>query len=179
MTLTMHALSVEVFTAMLGDLSKVLDKAAAHARAQGIDPATLVTARLAPDMFDLARQVQTACDHAKSCAARLAGEAPPVFEDNETTLDQLKTRIDRTVAYIGRFDAAALEGSEARPITILTPLDFNFEMTGLQMLKDWSLPHFFFHVTTAYDILRHQGAPLSKQDYLGHAAAYVRPKTPA
>jgi hypothetical protein len=157
----------------------VLDKAAEHARVEGIDPGTLVAARLAPDMFDLARQVQTACDHAKGCTARLAGQQPPVFEDNEKTLDELKARIARTLEYVSSFDARALAGSEGREITIPTPRDFNFEMTGLQFLKDWSLPNFFFHVTTAYDILRHQGVPVGKQDFLGHAAAYIRPKTPA
>lgn len=176
MTLSMHAMSVEVFVAMLGDLSKVLDKAAEHAKAERIDPATLVAASLAPDMFDLARQVQTACDHAKSGTARLAGREPPVFEDNEKTIDELKTRIARTIDYVSGFDAKALEGSDARHIVIPTPLDFNFEMTGLQLLKDWSLPHFFFHVTTAYDILRHKGVVIGKQDFLGHVAAYIRPK---
>jgi hypothetical protein len=178
MTLTMHAVSVDVFVAMLGDLSKLLDKAAEHARAEGIDGATLVGARLAPDMFDLARQVQIACDHAKSCTARLAGQEPPVFEDSEKTLDELKARIDRTIGYVSGIDAKSLEGSDVRAITISTPRDFNFEMTGLQLLKDWSLPHFFFHVTTAYDILRHEGVAIGKQDFLAHAAVFVRPKNP-
>jgi hypothetical protein len=179
MTLTMHALSVEVFVAVLGDLSKLLDKAAEHARAKGVDEATLVGAKLAPDMFDLARQVQTACDHAKGGTARLAGREPPVFEDNEKTLDELKARIERTIDYVSGFDVAALEGSDTRPIVIVTPLDFDFAMTGLQLLKDWSLPHFYFHVTTAYDILRANGVPIGKQDYLAHAAAFIRPKSAA
>lgn len=179
MTLSMHAMSVEIFTAMLGDLSKVLDKAAEHARAEGVDPASLVGARLAPDMYDLAKQVQAACDMAKSGVARLAGHEPPVFEDNETTLEALKARIARTIDYVSRFDVAALDGSDTRAIVIPTQRDFNFEMTGLQFVKDWSLPHFFFHVTTAYDILRAQGVALGKQDYVSHAAVFARPKTAA
>jgi uncharacterized protein len=179
MMLTMHALSVEVFTDMLGDLSKILDKAAEHARAERIDPATLVGARLAPDMFDLAKQVQAACHQATNGTARLAGVEPPVFKDDETTLDALKARIARTIDYLSGFDAHALEGAEERQITIPTPFDFVFEMTGLHLLKDWALPHFFFHVTTAYDILRHKGVVIGKQDYLGHMAAFMRPKSAA
>jgi hypothetical protein len=179
MTLSMHALSVEVFADMLGDLSKILDKAAEHARAEGIDPAALVGARLAPDMFDLAQQLQAACHQAVNGTAHLAGVEPPTFEDNEKTLDALKARIARTIDYVSGFDAQALEGAEERHIVIPTPFDFVFEMNGLQLLKDWALPHFFFHVTTAYDILRHKGVVIGKQDYLSHAAAFIRPKSAA
>ena len=114
-----------------------------------------------------------------SAAAPPRPPAPPAVEDKEKTLDELKARIAWTIDYVSSFDVKALEGSDARRIVIETPQDFDFEMTGLQFLKDWALPHFFFHVTTAYDILRHKGVVIGKQDFVGHAAAFIRPKSAA
>lgn len=175
MSLSMQDVSVGTFAPTLRTLSGLLDRASEFAAAQGISEETLANARLAPDMFPLKQQIQVACDQAKSGVARLAGVEAPVFEDNEETLAALKDRIDRTVAFIESVPAAAFEGAETRAIVIPIPGDLEFHMTGFQAIRDWSLPHFYFHVVTAYDILRAQGAPIGKRDYLAHIAHYVRP----
>ena len=136
--------------------------------------AVLVNARLAPDMFPLVRQVQIACDHAKNSTARLIGQEPPVFEDNEQTLDELKARIARTIDYLRSARETAFEGAEDRDIKIPLPNNLALEMNGLQFLRDWALPHFYFHVVTAYDILRHNGVEIGKRDYLSHVAGHIR-----
>ena len=166
MPISMHDLSAAVFTRMLGNLSGILDKAATYAAEKKFDSAVLVNARLAPDMFPLSRQVQIACDFAKGCSARLAGIEVPKREDNETTLDQLKARVAWTQDFIGsipreKFNDAAerLVVHELRTLTIKLP--------GLQYLEQFSLPNFYFHVTTAYAILRHNGAPVGKNDFVG------------
>jgi hypothetical protein len=151
---------------MLEALSRVLAKAEADAAERKIDPAVLLSSRLAPDMFPLTRQVQTASDHAKFAPSRLAGRDAPRFEDIEQSFAELQGRITKTQDYLGTFAQSDLDGSEDRTITLKTRLrELNF--TGLEYLQRFAMPNFFFHITTAYDILRHNGVPLSKTDFLG------------
>lgn len=166
MKATMHALSVDVFVPMLGNLAGLLKKGHAHAEAKRFDPAVLLGARLAPDMFPLSRQVQLACDFAKNSTARLAGQDPPKHPDEEQTFDELLARITKTVDYVKAVPPAAFEASEDRDIVI--PLrDRTLEMKGLPFLQRFALPNFLFHCTTAYDILRHNGVEIGKRDFLG------------
>jgi hypothetical protein len=172
---SIHAIAVETFVPMLRSLSGVLDKGTEHASANKSDPAALVNARLAPDMYTLAQQVQLACDQARDATARLSGQDVPQFENKEKTLEELKARIAKTIDYVNSVPAAAFEGAEDREITIPIPENnIAFEMKGLQFLRDWALPHFYFHVVTAYDILRHNGVDIGKRDYLSHVAGYIR-----
>jgi len=158
--------SLPVFEIGLNALSGVLDKAAAYAAAKKVDPAVLLGWRLAPDMFALARQVQVACDQAKNGAARLAGVEPPKFEDTETSLEQLKQRIAKTLAYIKGLDAKAIDASADREITFpLGPT--KGQMKGGDFLNHFVLPNFYFHLTAAYAIVRHCGVELGKRDFLG------------
>lgn len=166
MTNLMYSLSAPVFIRMLGNLSGVLDKAAAHAAARKIDPAVLVNARLFPDMFPLSAQVRIAGDFAKGAVARLSGGEPPKFEDNEVTLDDLKARIAKTIAYVEGFSPEQFSGAETRTVTMkMRGEDKSFD--GLTYLANIVLPNFYFHVTTAYDILRHNGVELGKRDFIG------------
>ena len=165
MKISMHAMSVEVFAQTLGNLSWILEKAAASAAQRKIDPAVLLSARLAPDMLPLTRQVQIASDIAKNSVARLAAQDPPRFEDTETTIEQLRARLARAIDYLNSVPANALEGSETRDIK-LTAGERTLEFKGLEFLQRWAIPNVFFHVTTAYDILRHNGVDLGKADYL-------------
>lgn len=166
MQISMHALSVGQFVPMLGNLAAMLDKATASAESRKFDTAVLAGARLAPDMLPFTRQIQLSCDFAKNSTARLAGLEPPKFEDNETTFPELKARIEKTLAYLKTVPANAVDGSADRDITI--PLrDRRLEMKGLPFLQRWVLPNFYFHVVTAYAILRHNGVNLGKMDYLG------------
>ena len=162
----MYSLSTPVFRRALTNLSAVLDKAAAHAQERKIEPAALLDARLYPDMLTFTRQVQLASDFAKGTAARLAGDAPPKFDDVEVGFGQLKERITRTIAFLDSVAAERIDGSEERPIEIKGP-NRTLRFTGLEFLTTFSLPNFFFHVTTAYAILRHNGVPLGKNDFLG------------
>jgi hypothetical protein len=154
---------------MLRNLSAWLDKAEAHAAAKKFDVAVLLNARLAPDMLNFIKQIQIACDAAKGGTARLAGIEVPSWEDKEQTVAELKARIQRTIDYVQSVPAAQIEGSETRAISVpmrnRDPLQFD----GENFLRHWSLPNFFFHVTTAYAILRHNGVELGKPDYLGAA----------
>ena len=166
MPFSMSQASLPVFEIGLNAVSGVLDKAAAYAAAKKVDPAVLLGWRLAPDMFALARQVQVACDQAKNGAARLAGAEPPKFEDTETSLDQLKARIARTLAYINGLDAKAIDASADREITFpLGPT--KGQMKGGDYLNHFVLPNFYFHLTAAYAIVRHCGVELGKRDFLG------------
>ncbi len=165
-TLSMYEFLVPTVNRMLGNLTALLDKAAAHAEARKFDPANLLNARLAPDMHPLTRQVQIACDIAKGGAARLSGTEVPSYADTETSIDELKARIAKTLAFVNSIDAAAFAGSEERQITIKSPtreLQFN----GLDYLRGFALPNFYFHITTAYALLRHNGVEIGKLDYLG------------
>jgi hypothetical protein len=164
--LSMFQASVPVFIQQLTSLSAILDKAEAHAKAGGLDPTRLISARLAPDMFPFSRQVQIASDHAKAAAARLSGRDNPKFEDTETTFAELKARIDKTIAFVKSVPRTEIDGSEERDVTF--PVGGQPKtLSGQRYLLHNALPNFFFHVTTAYDILRHEGVPLGKRDYMG------------
>ena len=173
MTLSIHRTLTESMVPMLQSLSAILDKATAYAEHRKIDPATLASARLAPDMFPLSRQVQTACDALKNATALLAGEQPRRFEDNEKNLDDLKQRIAGCIAYIESFPAAKFEEAETRQITLPLIDKLVLEIDGAHYLTDWAIPHFYFHVVTAYDILRHNGLDIGKRDYLAHVGRFI------
>lgn len=166
MTISMYQASVPVFIHMLNNLAAILEKAAAHAEAKKIDPAVLINSRLAPDMFPLSRQVQIATDGAKGCAARLAGLEPPRYEDNESTFPELIARLRKTIDYLAAFTPAQIDGSEEKTI-VMKFRDSSRTFVGLPYLLHYVLPNFYFHVTTAYAILRHCGVELGKQDFLG------------
>lgn len=168
MTISMYTASVPVLKQMLGALSGVLGKAAAYAAERKIDPSVFVTARLAPDMFALARQVQIATDMSKGGIARLAGVEIPKFEDDETTLEALQARLAKTIAFMDGVPASALEGTDDKAITI-TVAKNDMHFTGQDYLLKWVIPNMMFHVTTAYDILRHNGVAVGKRDFLGVA----------
>jgi hypothetical protein len=163
----MYQASAPVFAHMLGNLSAILAKAQAQVDAGRLDEAALVEGRLAQDMFPLARQVQIASDAAKGIA-RLAGREAPSMPDTETTLAQLRERIARTVEFLHTLTAAEIDGSEARDIE-LKLRDRTLNMKGQQFLLNFVTPNFYFHVTTAYAILRSKGVPIGKPDYLGGA----------
>lgn len=175
--MTLYALAVPAFTGMLRNLSVQLDKGAAFAAASGRAPSDLIAARLAPDMFPLSDQVRFACHQAADGVARLTGRAPPTRTEVEPSFEALKARIAETVAGLDATPAAAFEGAESRAIELVMPNGIVFDMTGEQFLRDWSLAQFYFHLVTAYGILRHNGVVLGKADYVAHAIAYVRPGT--
>jgi hypothetical protein len=166
MRASMYSLSIPVFRKYLGSLSAILDKAAAHAQERKIEPAALLEARLYPDMLPFTRQIQLASDFAKGAAARLAGEAPPKFDDVEVGFEELKGRIARTIAFLDRFSPGKIDGSDERAIEVKTATR-TLSFAGLEFLAHFALPNFFFHVTTAYAILRHNGVPIGKSDFLG------------
>lgn len=167
MAFSMFQASVPVFEVGLNALSAVLDKAESHAAAKKIDPSVLLNSRLSPDMFALARQAQVAADQAKNGVARLAGVEPPRYEDNETTTEQLKARLAKTVAYLKTLDPKQIDGSADREITFpLGPINKG-HMKGGDYLHHFVLPNFYFHLTAAYAILRHCGVELGKPDFLG------------
>lgn len=166
MKISVEAMTLDVFVPMLRNLSQILAKGAEHAQAKNFDVSVLINARLAPDMLPLSKQIQLASDFAKNSTARLLGQEPPRFEDNEKTLEELQERISKTIAYLEGVRGASFEGAEDRDITI--PLrDRKLEMKGLPFLQRWALPNFYFHVTTAYAILRHNGVDIGKRDFLG------------
>jgi hypothetical protein len=162
----MYSLSAPVFVRILRNLDGVLDKGAAYAAARKIEPAVLVGARLFPDMFPLSAQVRIAADFAKGAVARLTGNEPPKYEDNETTFDDLKARIAKTIAYVESFKPEQFGDAATRTVTIkMRGEDKSFD--GVTYLANIVLPNFYFHVTTAYDILRHNGVELGKRDFVG------------
>ena len=166
MSLSMYQASVPTFVRVLGNLSAILDKAVADAEARKIDPQAFLTARLAPDMHPLTRQVQIMSDGVKGCVARLAGIEAPSFPDTETTFPELKERIAKTVAFVKSVKADQIDGSETRNIKLTFPGgEFNF--TGQDYLLNFALPNVYFHTTAAYAILRHNGVPVGKRDFLG------------
>lgn len=175
MKISMHSMAIETFVPMLRSMAEVLDKGAAHARAKGIDPSELADARLAPDMFTLIQQVQQATNHAKDSTARLTGAQALTFDDSERTIHDLKSRIARTIEYLNGVPASAFEGAEGREVKIPVPNVGAIEMNGLQFLRDWAIPHFYFHVVTGYDILRNAGVQIGKRDYLSNIGKYIRP----
>lgn len=193
MAIWMHEMTVGSFPPMLHNLSNLLDKGAEFAKGKNLD---LFNARLAPDMFTLAQQVQEACKYPVACVARLTGKDAPTPANNEKTLEELKASIAASIAYVNGAKASDFEGAEARDCSMplpppeqlpkptqdmmrqqnggKLPKSMRIEMNGLQFLRDWSLPHFYFHVTTAYDILRNQGVQIGKIDYLAQIGAMIR-----
>lgn len=165
MKISVHAVSVELLAQTLANLSHLLEKGHAHAVARRYDPALLLAARLAPDMLPLTRQVQIASDMSKYGVSRLAGVEAPKFEDKEQTFEELRTRITRTVDFLKGVPAGSLEGSEDRLIKV-PQRDRTLEFKGLEYLTRWVIPNVFFHVTTAYAILRHAGVEIGKNDFL-------------
>ena len=166
MSLTMYDASAPRFAAMLKNLSAILDKAQAHAEARKLDPAVLGGLRLIADMFPLSRQVQIACDTAKGAVARLAGAEIPKHEDTEQTIAELKARIAKTLDFIGSIPAAKIDGGDEREVVMkMRGQDMKFQ--GAQYLLNHALPNFYFHVTTAYNILRANGVDIGKRDYIG------------
>ena len=159
--------SIPVFKQMLGGMSDVLAKAEAHATAKKIDPNALLQARLFPDMFSLMRQVQVATDFAKSVSARLAGVDVPKVEDNEQTFAELQARIATVLTFIGGLDAAKFTDAATREIVTQAGTPKEKRFTGQSYLFNYGLPHFFFHTTTVYALLRHNGVEVGKKDYLG------------
>jgi len=169
MSLSMYQASIPVFVRALGNLSHILDKGAAFAEAKKIDPSVLVTARLAPDMFPLSRQVQIATDSVKGAAARLAGVEIPSYADNEASFPDLQARLAKTVDFLNGFKASQIDGSETKPVSLkIRGRDTSFQ--GRDYLLTFVYPTLFFHVSTAYAILRHNGVEIGKMDYLGSYA---------
>jgi uncharacterized protein len=171
MSISMSSASVPICVAMLGNLGHFLDKAQAFVDTRKCEPTALTQYRLAPDMLPFARQVLIACDAAKNGIARLSGEAAPKFDDTETTIAELKERIAKTISYLQSVPAEKINGTEEREITFPVGRDATRTLSGEAYLKHWMLPNLFFHVTTAYAILRHNGVDIGKADYLLGAAA--------
>jgi hypothetical protein len=166
MSVSIYDVSLPVFVKVLDNLSKILARAAEQAEARKIDPSVLVNARLAPDMFPLSRQVQIATDGVKGCAARLAGIEIPSYEDSEKTFEDLQARIAKTIAFVQSVSKAQVNGSETKAISLkVGGQELNF--TGLAYLTDFVLPNLYFHATTTYAILRHNGIDIGKKDFLG------------
>jgi hypothetical protein len=169
MTMSIYTATVPVFQHMLRNLSHLLDKGEASAQARKFDPSVLAGARLAPDMLPFTKQIQIACDAAKNGVARVAGIEAPKFEDNESTFPELKARIQKTLDFLATVPADKLEGTEDKDITFPVGRDNTRTMKGQAYLTTWVLPNFFFHMTTAYALLRHNGVDLGKADYLAGA----------
>jgi hypothetical protein len=167
MKISVPDVTVDTFVNTLSALSGLLDKAQANAQARKFDPAVLVNARLAPDMFPLSRQVQIACDLAKNGCSRLAGVEPPVYADTEQTIDELKARIAKTVEYLKSIPRSAFEGAEDRDLKVPAGPEVVLDFKGLDFVQTWAIPNVFFHVTTVYAILRHNGVDVGKRDFLG------------
>jgi len=166
MSSALYQASVPVHIRQLNALAAILDKAIAHCAERKIDPAALLQARLYPDMFPLLRQVQVACNHAERGATRLAGLEPPTHADKEASFEDLKTRIAGTIGFLKSIDPKKMDGAEDRKITY--PVGQRQETrTGIDYLSNFSLPNFYFHVAAAYNILRHNGLPIGKQDFMG------------
>jgi hypothetical protein len=167
MNISMYQASAPRFINILGNLSNIIDKAQAYLDAKKLDPATLTNYRLYPDMLPMKAQVQIACDTAKGAVARLAGVENPVHEDNETTLAELKARIAKTIAFVQSVKPGQIDGTEDKDI-VLKRGDKETRYKGMQFLLGHALPNFYFHVTTAYNILRHNGVEIGKRDYIGN-----------
>ena len=167
MSISMYAASVPVFKQMLGSLVAILEKADTYCADRKIEPAVLLQTRLFPDMLPLVRQVQIACDFATGITARLAGDEAPTYDDNEQSLEQLKERLQRTIAFLDSVDASRFEGSEQREIVTRPGNPKERRFSGQDYLLTYGLPQFFFHMTTAYALLRHNGLEIGKRDYMG------------
>ena len=171
MSITLSTASLPVFTKFLGNLRHILSKAQADVAARGYDEQALVQYRLAPDMLPFKTQICIACDAAKLCAARISGLEAPKYENTENTLAELIVRIDKTVAWLQTVPSSALDGLETKEITFPVGKTATRTLSAEDYLKTWALPNVFFHITTAYAILRHNGVVLGKGDYLMGAAA--------
>jgi hypothetical protein len=167
MTISMYKASVPIFVQFLTSLSAQLDKAAAYAEGKKVDPSVLLNMRLAPDMFPLLRQVRAATDHAINGCGRLAGAQLPTFSNAETTVAELKERIGKTIDFLKSLKAGQIDGTEDKEIKFTLASGATREFTGASLLLNNSLPNFYFHCTTAYDILRHCGVELGKRDFMG------------
>ncbi|WP_211172419.1 DUF1993 domain-containing protein [Massilia forsythiae] len=167
MTMSMYAASVPVFRQILGSLAAILEKAESHADLKKIDHDALLQARLFPDMFPLLRQVQLATDFAKGAAARLAGIEVPRYDDVERDFAGLQARLARTLAFLDSVEREAIDGGAAREVTVGTGANQR-QFAGLPYLLHYALPQFYFHATTAYDILRHNGVDIGKRDFIGN-----------
>ena len=166
MSLSMHSWSIPYFVRALNNLSAILKKGAAHAEEHDIDPSIFVTNRLFPDMFPLSRQVQIACDVSKGAAARLSDIEAPSFEDTESSFEELQERISKTITFLNSIPVEKIDGTEEKAIKFQAgPIEIDF--IGTTYLSMWALPNIYFHSTTAYTILRHNGVVLGKLDYLG------------
>jgi hypothetical protein len=168
MTISMYAASVPVFKRNLVALAAILDKAAAHCAAANHSESAYLQARLFPDMFAFAKQIQVAADFAKAGAGRLAGKEPPRFEDTEQSFAELKARVEKTIAYLDSFTAADIDGSEEKQVSYMMG-KFPIDMKGEAYLLGFILPNFYFHYTTAYNLLRHNGLAIGKRDFMGVA----------
>lgn len=166
MSLSLYDVSIPTFLHSLRSLKVILEKGVAHAEARKFDPNVFASMRLYPDMLPLSRQIQIASDAAKSAAARLSGAEPPKFEDNETTMAELIARVTKTIDYLEGFKPQQFEGDDNRIITVKTPRT-SYSFKAVDFVRHWALPNLFFHVTTAYALLRHGGVEVGKQDYLG------------
>jgi hypothetical protein len=167
MSYSLYQASVPTFVRALNAFLVILDKADAHAAAMKFDPQIYLTLRLRPDMYPFPRQVQSFCDHAKFAPHRLAGVESPRFEDNEATLDELRARIRRTLEANAKIDAKAIDAGAEREVAVPIGGGRKAMMSGATYLSHFALPNFYFHLVTAYDILRHAGVPIGKRDYLG------------
>ena len=166
MSLSLYDASIPTLLHSLRSLKTLLEKAIAHAEARKFDPNVFASMRLYPDMLPFSRQIQIASDAAKGAAARLSGTEPPKFEDNETTMAELIGRVDKTIGYLESFSAAQFDGDDNRVVTIKTPrMALNFKAGDF--VRHWALPNFYFHMTTAYALLRHGGVEVGKMDFLG------------
>jgi hypothetical protein len=166
MKMSVHALAMETYVPALRTLSELLDKGVEHSKAKGTDAAALLKERLAPDMFPLALQIQLACHHAKDGTVRATGQEPPKIDTTELPLTDLKALIEQTIQALSSTSAKAFDGAEDRRIELQLQGSRVLKANGLQFLWRWSIPHFYFHVVTAYDILRHAGVELGKRDYM-------------
>lgn len=168
MTISMYQASVPTFIRVLTNLSEILKKGAAYAETKKIDPPVLLNSRLFPNMFTLTRQAQIVTDMTKGCAARLAGQEPPSYEDKESSFPELLARIDKTIAFLKTFTPAQIDGTEEKSISLkIGGQSLSFQ--GQPYLLGYVLPNIYFHTTTAYNILRHSGVELAKKDYLGNS----------
>ncbi|AZZ90048.1 DUF1993 family protein [Hahella sp. KA22] len=166
MSISMYQTSVPIFIRMLGNLNQILEKAAAHAEKKGFNPQNLVNYRLYPDMLPLSSQIQIATDTVKGCVARLSDQQPPVFEDNEITLAELSARVTKTIDYVKTFTPEQIDNTEEKTIQLKLG-SYTPTFTGQRYLLHFVLPNLYFHITTAYAILRHNGVDIGKADYLG------------
>ncbi len=167
MSISLHAASTPLFVRQLGAMLTWLDKAQAHAEARKFSPDNYLGLRLAPDMLAFTRQIQIAADFAKGCAARLAGQEVPSWEDKEVTLDELRARIRKTIDFLNSVPASAIDGNEGREIVLVMRTGDPRRYTGQDYLLQYVLPNFYFHASTAYALLRHAGVEIGKRDFLG------------